>query len=40
MAVNQSPVSGLIERLTIGGFLQWMAVISLILFLKARDKAQ
>ena len=38
MAANQSPISGLIERLTIGGFLQWMAVISLILFFKVRDK--
>lgn len=33
---SQSPVAGLLERLTIGGFLQWMAVVSVGMYLKSR----
>jgi hypothetical protein len=40
MGANQSPISGLMERLTIGGFLQWMAVISIGVFLRLRTTAQ
>jgi hypothetical membrane protein len=29
---NQSPVAGLVERITIGGFLQWLLVIALNLY--------
>ena len=36
MTASQSPISGLLERLTIGGFLQWMALVSLGLFFKLR----
>ena len=37
MTANQSPLSGLVERLTIGGFLQWMAMISIVLHIKSRQ---
>ncbi|MDD1674562.1 MAG: hypothetical protein LUQ13_02845, partial [Methanomicrobiales archaeon] len=29
---NNSPIGGLIERITIGGFLQWLFVIALMLY--------
>jgi hypothetical protein len=29
---NQSPVGGLVERITIGGFLQWLFVIAAIMY--------
>lgn len=39
LGASQSPASGLMERLTIGGFLQWMAVVSYGLFMKMRERS-
>ncbi len=36
---NQSPIAGLVERITIGGFLQWLLVIALNLYSTEKTNA-